>query len=123
MDAVVLYLPSPIERNQDYSIFEENFCGRAFKVLHDRQKGPLVFIRLYNGVLSKGQKMYSVQQETSEQSSRLFIAYADELKDVESVRDGSIAVVTGLKVKNGKINERQNKCSVFLLRGLVWGIC
>ncbi|KAJ8945751.1 hypothetical protein NQ318_012073 [Aromia moschata] len=51
MDAVVLYLPSPVHKNQQYKCFEENLCAKAFKVIHDDQKGPLVFFRLYNGLL------------------------------------------------------------------------
>lgn len=97
MDAIILYLPSPNERNQMYNAFEDNFCGRAFKVIHDVQKGPLVFVRLYNGTLNRGQKIYSVQQELSEQSGRLYIAYADDYKEVDNVSNGNIAVLTGLK--------------------------
>lgn len=98
MDAIILYLPSPIEINQQYSYFENNLCAKAFKVIHDRQKGPLVFCRIYSGTFNKNQKIYNIGQDISEQTGRLYIAYADDFKDVEQITKGNIAVVTGLKV-------------------------
>ncbi|KAG5861264.1 hypothetical protein JTB14_013504 [Gonioctena quinquepunctata] len=97
MDAVILYLPSPNKRHQHFSAFEDSLCARAFKVIHDKQKGPLVFLRIYNGTLKKGQKIYSIKQDTSEQIGKLYIAYADDFEEVEMVNNGNIAVVSGLK--------------------------
>lgn len=108
MDAVVLYLPSPRKKNQLFLNFDDNLCARAFKVIHDKQKGPLVFMRVYNGKLKKGQRVYSVQQEKSEQIGRLYIAYADDFKEVEDVDNGNIAVAAGLKVS-------VNNLAIFLL--------
>lgn len=98
MDAIILYLPSPKERNKLFSNFDEELCAKAFKVIHDKQRGPLVFFRIYNGILKKGQRIYSVQQNLSEQLSRLYIAYADDFKEVDVVSNGNIAVA-GLKVR------------------------
>ncbi|CAH2011231.1 unnamed protein product [Acanthoscelides obtectus] len=97
MDAAILYLPSPNERNKHYKAFGDHLCARAFKVTHDKHKGPLVFFRIYNGTLNKGQKIYSIQQECSEQAGKLYIAFADDFEEVESVKNGNIAVLTGLK--------------------------
>lgn len=98
MDAVILYLPSPKDHNEHFSHFDDQLCAKAFKVIHDKQKGPLVFFRIYNGKLKKGQRIYSVQQDQSEQIVKLYIAYADEFKEVEIVDNGNIAVAAGLKV-------------------------
>lgn len=98
MDSVILYLPSPEERNRQYKCFEENLCARAFKVIHDKQKGPLVFFRVYSGKLVKGQKIYNTHQDSTEQTGRLLVAYADDFQEVEQVTNGNIAVLTGLKV-------------------------
>lgn len=98
MDSILLYLPSPIERNTHFSSFEENLCARAFKVRHDKQKGPLTFFRIYNGKFNKNQRIYSIQQEKAEQSGKLYIAYADDLKEVDHIGNGNIAVVSSLKV-------------------------
>ncbi|CAH0550107.1 unnamed protein product [Brassicogethes aeneus] len=104
MDAIVMYLPSPKEQNGRFQCFEDSLCARAFKVTHDKQKGPLVFMRIYNGSIAKNQKIYNIQQDITEQNNRLYVAYADEFKDVESVGDGNIAVVAGLKrVRSGDL--------------------
>lgn len=100
MDAVLLYLPSPNIKNKLYKCFENNLCAGAFKVIHDKQRGPLVFIRVYNGTLNKGQRIHSIQQDCSEQIGKLYIAYADEFTEVDSVKSGCIAVVAGLKVSD-----------------------
>lgn len=98
MDSVILYLPSPDERNLQFEHFNQELCAKAFKVIHDRQKGPLVFFRIYSGKLVKGQRLYNIPQELSEQTGRLYVAYADDFEEVESLESGNIAVVTGLKV-------------------------
>ncbi|XP_019755164.2 ribosome-releasing factor 2, mitochondrial isoform X3 [Dendroctonus ponderosae] len=97
MDAVIHYLPTPQRSSKIFSAFEDAFCGRAFKVKHDKQKGPLVFVRLYNGSIRKGQKIFSVQRSESEQVGRLYVAYADDFQEVESLGSGNIAVLSGLK--------------------------
>ncbi|KAF5293265.1 hypothetical protein FQR65_LT11005 [Abscondita terminalis] len=97
MDSIILYLSSPHERNREYRYFKDSLCARAFKIIHDKQRGPLVFLRIYSGVFNQGQKMYNVTQNCNEQSGRLYIAYADEYQDVDKLHQGNIAVVSGLK--------------------------
>ncbi|XP_050296750.1 ribosome-releasing factor 2, mitochondrial [Anthonomus grandis grandis] len=97
MDSIILYLPSPESTTKVFSHFEDHFCGRAFKVKHDKQRGPLVFVRMYNGLIKKGQKVHSVQRGESEQVSRLYVAYADDYREVDQVENGNIAVLGGLK--------------------------
>lgn len=97
MDSVILYLPSPKVKSSVFKCFED-LSARAFKVLHDKQKGALVFFRIYSGKFTKGQKIYNINKEMSEQSGRLYVAYADEFKEVEYLENGNIAVVSGLKV-------------------------
>lgn len=98
MDAVILYLPSPEETNQQFAHFEGNLCAKAFKVIHDKQRGPLVFFRIYRGTLNKNQKIYNIGRDRSEQTARLYVAYADDFQEMEQITRGNIAVVTGLKV-------------------------
>lgn len=98
MDSIVLYLPSPEERNKEYSCFENNLCARAFKVMHDQQKGPLVFFRVYSGKFTNGQKLYNAHQDITEHTGKLLVAYANEFQEVSEVTNGNIAVVTNLKV-------------------------
>lgn len=98
MDAVILYLPSPLDVSKQFRCFENNLCARAFKVIHDKQKGPLVFCRIYSGKFVKGQKIYNIGRNCSEQIGKLYIAYADDFLEVDTISSGNIAVVTGLKV-------------------------
>ncbi|KAF2895288.1 hypothetical protein ILUMI_10884 [Ignelater luminosus] len=97
MDSVILYLPSPNERNNHFKCFKDALCARAFKIIHDKQKGPLVFFRIYSGIFNKNQKMYNISQERNEQAGRLYVAYADEFQDIDHLDNGNIAVVSGLK--------------------------
>lgn len=97
MDSVILYLPSPEKQSKKFDAFKENLAARAFKVLHDKQKGPLVFLRIYNGVLNRGQKLFNMDKNSSEQTTKLLMAHANDFDEVETVGCGNIAVVTGLK--------------------------
>uniref|UniRef100_A0A1Y1MZ57 Tr-type G domain-containing protein n=1 Tax=Photinus pyralis TaxID=7054 RepID=A0A1Y1MZ57_PHOPY len=98
MDAVILYLTSPKDGNNIYSCFKNSLCARAFKIIHDKQRGPLVFLRIYCGEFKQGQKIYNITKDCTEHSGRLYIAYADEFQEIGSMQNGNIAVVSGLKV-------------------------
>ncbi|XP_047994205.1 ribosome-releasing factor 2, mitochondrial [Leguminivora glycinivorella] len=97
MDGVIQYLPSPLEANSLYNCFGTDLAARAFKVQHDDQRGVLTFLRLYSGEIAKGQKIYNLGQDKSEQTGSLYVALADEYKPVERVTVGNIAVVSALK--------------------------
>lgn len=71
MDAVITYLPSPLDGNDLYKSFGNDLCAKAFKVQHDDQRGVLTFLRLYSGEVNKAQKIYNLTQEKSEQVSFL----------------------------------------------------
>ncbi|XP_028137204.1 ribosome-releasing factor 2, mitochondrial [Diabrotica virgifera virgifera] len=112
MDAVILYLPAPNEKNMLFLSFEDNLCARAFKVIHNKQKGPLVFLRIYNGQIKRGQKIYNIKQDCSEQIGRLYVAYADDFKEIDSIANGNIAVATGVKkVMSGDLITTSNNAS------------
>lgn len=100
MDAAIFYLPSPVERNAHFKSFDSELCAKAFKIRHDKQKGPLVFFRVYSGDISKGQRIYNIHQSITETAGKVYVAYADEFTEAESLGNGNIAVVTGLKVSN-----------------------
>lgn len=98
MDSILLYLPTPEQVHVNYRHFHENLSARAFKVIHDKQKGALVFFRIFSGCFIKGQKFYNIHKDVNEQSGRLYVAYADEYSDADVVVKGNVAVVAGLKV-------------------------
>ncbi|XP_015120676.1 ribosome-releasing factor 2, mitochondrial [Diachasma alloeum] len=99
MDAAVFYLPSPNHHQKAklYSCFRESFAARAFKVIHDKQRGPITFFRVFTGKLSKGQRVYNVQREKTEQGGKLYAAYADDYEEIAEVSEGNIAALGGLK--------------------------
>lgn len=47
--------------------------------------------------MNKGQRIYNIQKDLNEQIGKLYVAYADDFRETESLKNGSIAVVTGLK--------------------------
>ncbi|XP_011864002.1 PREDICTED: ribosome-releasing factor 2, mitochondrial [Vollenhovia emeryi] len=99
MDSVVLYLPSPdsTDRLNPYRHFGNSMAARVFKIVHDKQKGPITFFRIYSGSMKKSQKLYNVTREQSEQCTRLYVACADDYEEVAEVSHGNIAAVSGLK--------------------------
>ncbi|XP_046829118.1 ribosome-releasing factor 2, mitochondrial [Vespa crabro] len=97
MDSIVLYLPFPNEYRNDYRCFNNNLSARVFKIVHDKQRGPITFFRIYTGTMKKGEKIYNVQKEKVEQISRLYIACADDYKEINEINNGNIAAVAGLQ--------------------------
>lgn len=78
IDAVISYLPSPVEGSKLYRCFQNELAAKVFKVQHDDQRGVLTFLRLYRGEISKGQKIYNLAKEKSEQV-RFVLFYLDDI--------------------------------------------
>jgi elongation factor G len=110
VDAVVDYLPSPIDipaakgQNPDDATpmnapTDDNakFCSLAFKLWADPFVGKLVFFRVYSGSLSKGQTVYNPRTNKRERISRLIQISADKREDIETVYSGDIAAIVGIK--------------------------
>ncbi|MDG2615999.1 elongation factor G [Thermoleptolyngbya sichuanensis XZ-Cy5] len=108
LDAVVDYLPSPLEvppiqgtlpdgsvasRNADD---EEPLAALAFKIMADPY-GRLTFIRVYSGVLTKGSYVYNATKGKKERISRLIVLKADDRQEVEELRAGDLGAALGLK--------------------------
>lgn len=110
LDAIVDYLPSPIERPpvkarriKDGSevgiIADDNapFSALAFKIMSDPYVGQLTFIRVYSGILSTGSYIYNSTKGNKERVSRLLRMHANKREDIKEVRAGDIAAVVGFK--------------------------
>ncbi|QYX33299.1 elongation factor G [Sphaerospermopsis torques-reginae] len=108
LDAVVDYLPAPIdvpaiqgtlpsgdtvERKADDN---EPLSALAFKIMADPY-GRLTFIRVYSGVLKKGSYVLNATKGKKERISRLVVLKADERQDVEELRAGDLGAAVGLK--------------------------
>jgi len=110
MDAVVDYLPGPLdvppaeglEPGTDNKVVVDSndshkFCSLAFKLWTDPYAGKLVFFRVYSGQLGKGDNIYNPRTRRRERVSRLMIIQGSERKDVERVYSGDIAALVGLR--------------------------
>jgi elongation factor G len=110
VDAVVDYLPSPLDippakgQNPDTgepmaALADDNakFCSLAFKLWSDPFVGKLVFFRVYSGRLSKGDTVYNPRTNKRERISRLIQIQADKREDIETCYSGDIAAIVGIK--------------------------
>uniref|UniRef100_A0A8B9L2K0 Tr-type G domain-containing protein n=1 Tax=Astyanax mexicanus TaxID=7994 RepID=A0A8B9L2K0_ASTMX len=97
LDAITAYLPAPHERNHDLVWYKEDLCALAFKVVHDKQRGPLVFLRIYSGTLKPQSAVYNINRNGVERMSRLLLPFADHHVEIPSLSAGNIALTVGLK--------------------------
>src|SRR5882762_9692615 len=110
VDAVVDYLPSPLDippaKGQDPDTGEpievptdDNgiFCSLAFKLWSDPFVGKLVFFRVYSGTLSKGDTVYNPRTNKRERISRLIQIQADKRADIKTCSSAAIAGIVGIK--------------------------
>jgi elongation factor G len=110
VDAVVDYLPSPIDIAPAKGIDPDNgaekeaitddnakFCSLAFKLWSDPFVGKLVFFRVYSGKLSKGDTVLNPRTGKRERISRLIQIQADKREDIETCYSGDIAAIVGIK--------------------------
>jgi len=111
LDAVVDYLPSPLDvgavtghkpRNEDVVIErkpsdDEPLSALAFKIMSDPHVGKLTYVRVYSGVLKSGVQVENTTKERKEKIGRLLKMHANHREDVDSVGAGEICAVIGLK--------------------------
>jgi len=109
MDAVVDYLPNPLDlppmKAEDSDGIETavkpddsaKVAGLAFKLMTDPYVGKLVFFRLYQGTLKKGTPLYNPRTRKTERVSRLMIMKADAREDIEVAHSGDICALIGVK--------------------------
>ena len=108
LDAVVHYLPSPIDLPPIIgSCLEGNPIERvprddgrlaalAFKVVADKHVGKLVYVRVYSGTLKAGSYVYNSSQDKRQRVGRLLLMHANRQEIVEALHTGEIGAVVGL---------------------------
>jgi elongation factor G len=110
LDAVVDYLPSPIDippvvginpadeseitRSPDD---KQPFSALAFKIMNDPFVGQLTFVRVYSGTLNSGDWVYNSTRQRKERIGRLLKMHANKREEIKTVYSGDIAAVVGLK--------------------------
>src|SRR6188508_2689658 len=112
LDAIVDYLPSPVEvpsikgfdpdKGPDTIIErpasdDAPFSALAFKIMTDPFVGQLTFIRVYSGVMTAGQNAYNATKQKSERLGRLLQMHANKREEIKEVYAGDIAAAVGLK--------------------------
>jgi elongation factor G len=112
LDAVVDYLPSPLEipamigvdpsKTEDAQIErpaadDAPFAGLAFKIMTDPFVGQLTFIRVYSGAMTSGMAVYNATKQKSERIGRLLKMHANKREEIKEVYAGDIAAAVGLK--------------------------
>ena len=109
LDAVVEYMPSPVEVPDVKGLDEAGgvltrkaaddapFSALAFKILNDPFVGSLTFFRVYSGTLNSGDQVYVSNKGRTERIGRLLQMHASERTEIKEVRAGDIAAAVGLK--------------------------
>jgi len=111
VDAVVDYLPSPLEipaakgqeaDDEEVEVIaptDDNgkFCSLAFKLWADKYVGKLVFFRVYSGTVSKGDMVFNPRTRKKERIGRLIQIQADKHEEIQTCYAGDIAAVVGIK--------------------------
>ncbi|MEO8910100.1 MAG: elongation factor G [Gemmatimonadaceae bacterium] len=109
LDAVVDYLPSPVdippveghlpngEMGTRAPDDEAPFAGLAFKIATDPFVGKLTFFRVYSGVLQSGSYVYNATKDKRERVGRLLQMHANKREEIQEVHAGDIAAAIGLK--------------------------
>ena len=111
LDAVIAYLPSPLDlppvRGHDVKDYErllerkssdeEPFAALAFKIFNDSFSGVLTFIRVYSGRLEVGKAVHNPAKNKKEKISKLLLMHANKREEVQSIGTGEIAAAIGLR--------------------------
>ena len=122
LDAVIDYLPSPVDKPAITGILEdgskstrraddsENFSALAFKIANDPYVGNLTFFRVYSGVLRSGDTIYNPLKFQKERIGRILQMHSNSREEIKEVRAGDIAAAVGLKnVTTGDtLSDRKN---------------
>ncbi len=109
LDAVIDYLPSPVDippvqgeletgaSGERKAADEEPFSALAFKIMTDPYVGQLTFFRVYSGVVNSGDTIYNPLKGRKERIGRILQMHANQREEIKEVRAGDIAAAVGLK--------------------------
>jgi elongation factor G len=110
LDAVVDYLPSPLDVGETKGLNPDTgepitrrpedkdpFSALAFKIMADPYVGQLTFIRVYSGQLKSGESVLNARTQKTERIGRLLKMHANKREDIQEILAGDICAVVGLK--------------------------
>ncbi len=109
MDAIIDYLPSPLDlppvigaqKESNSEILRQPkddspLAALAFKIQSDKHMGKLTYVRVYSGTLNSGEVVYNSTREKRQRIGRLFVMHADNRQVVETLHAGEVGAVVGL---------------------------
>jgi len=110
LDAVIDYLPSPVdmpdvtginiktgEKESRKRTVEEKFAGLAFKIQIDPHVGKLTYVRVYSGKISSGSYVYNASKDVKERIGRLLLMHANQREEIKEAFAGEIVAIVGFK--------------------------
>ena len=110
LDAIIEYLPSPIDLPPVKGVNPDNegeierrpddnepFSALAFKIMTDPFVGQLTYFRVYSGILKSGSYLHNSTKDTTERIGRLLKMHANKREEIKTVYAGEIAAAVGLK--------------------------
>ncbi|MDC1171687.1 elongation factor G [Rhodospirillaceae bacterium] len=110
LDAVVDYLPSPLDVDSVKGVIPDTeeevvresddaapFSGLAFKIMNDPFVGSLTFVRVYSGVLEAGKTVINTVKDKKERVGRMLEMHSNSREDIKEARAGDIIALAGLK--------------------------
>jgi elongation factor G len=114
LDAVIDYLPSPLDlppvkgtnpktgaQEERKPLDEEPFCAYVFKVMSDPYAGQLTYIRVFSGSLKAGSYVLNVTKNEKQRLGRLLLMHANHREEIQSISAGEICAVVGLDATTG----------------------
>jgi elongation factor G len=125
LDAIVRYLPSPLE-HEVLALKHDNpgekfklepdpkkpFVGMAFKIVED-PFGQLTFVRIYQGTIAKGEMFYNQRTGRKDRFSRIVKMHADKREEIDSAEAGDIVAIMGIDCASGDTYSSEAKyCSL-----------
>ena len=125
LDAIVRYLPSPLEREVKAKKWDDPtqalalapdktkpFVGMAFKIVED-PFGQLTFLRIYQGQINKGEMYYNQRTGRKDRFSRIVKMHADKREEIDSAEAGDIVAIMGIDCASGDTYASETKyCSL-----------
>ncbi len=113
LDAIVRYLPSPLEREKTAMAFDDpetqirvepdgdaDFVGMAFKLV-DEAFGQLTFMRIYQGTVNKGDQIFNQRTGQKQRCSRILRMHADKREEIDAASAGDIVALMGIDAASG----------------------
>ena len=110
LDAVLSYLPSPVDISEIFGYHpktkkkisrkpanDDPFSALAFKIMTDPYVGRLTYFRVYSGTIQAGSYVYNVTAKKRERLGRILLMSADKREDIKEVRTGGIVAAVGFK--------------------------